>query len=289
MTKEEKNPLHALCHKRLNQMFDQSNQTYSSLANATGVHRHTVQTVFATGRGDMSLIIEIVNLLGHNPADLFDTNPGSLQQILTGVRRIDVMLRKIYSETYSISGGGEAMEPYIAPDYYCVYTGYQTEVRSEYQKYFQPVPPSIDRIWIDGNGDKTKIEQGEVIGLTYQAERKLNARSAAATKSVFSKKLCDVAMCPMGISVHYSIAERSQHDDKVVIRNMHDSLQLEQPTGVYVENRRIKPKIRRRIWRQIRDWATVDSPYPKGIAFTKLDESSAKQCNANTPLIKETT
>lgn len=289
MTKKEKNPLHALCHKRLNQMFDQSNQTYSSLAGATNVHRHTIQSIFATGRGDISLIIEIVGLMGHNPADLFDTNPGSLQQTLTGVRRIDVMLREIYSETYSTSGGGEALKPHIASDYYCIYAGYKTEVRKEYQKYFKPVPQVLDRTYISENGDRTKLKQGDEIGLTYQAERMLNAQSAAATKSVFSKKLCDVSMCPVGLSVHYSIAERSQHDDKVVIRNMHDSLLLEQPTGEYVKNKRIKPKIRRRIWRQIRDWATVDSPYPNNIAFTKLDESSATQCNANIPLIKETT
>ena len=236
MSNGKTNPFNALCHKRLNQMFDQSQQTYVSIANATGVHRHTIQSIFATGRGDLSLVVEIVGLLGYSPTDLFDSNPGSIQQRLTGVKRVDAMLREVYNETYSTSGGGEAMATHVAPDYFCIYTGYKTEVRDEYQKYFVTVPMSEIKIYIDDEGNQTKIDVDSEIGISYQAECMLNARSAAATKSIFSKKLCDAQMLDIGLGVHYSIAERSIHDDKVVIRNMYDHIVLQRPIKEYVKN-----------------------------------------------------
>ncbi len=250
-------------------MFDQSQKTYVALANALGVHRHTVQTIFATGKGDIGLIVEIVGLMGYSPTDLFDTSPGPMLQRLTGIKRVDAMLREVYNETYSTQGGGEAMAPHVASDYFCIYTGYISEVRDAYKKYFVPVPPCETKGYITLDGDRIELDMSSDVGLSYQAELMLNSRSAAATKSIFSKKLCDAQVLDIGLGVHYSIAERSSHDDKVVIRNMYDHVVLQRPIGEFVQNGRIKPKIRRRRWHQVRDWATIDSPHPDGIAFTE--------------------
>ena len=247
--------LERMCHNRLQQMLARSNKTHTELAEAVGCHRQTVQSIFANGTGDLKYIIKLVAEMGYNPADLFDPHSGLFEQALTGIVSVDNMLREVYNETSPT--GIERLEAHVARDYYCMFVG--TEDRRsaapEIANEFVEVPQAARYIYMTEDGNEITTAPLPRLGLTYKSERRLNEQAAAITKATKQTVLTDAFARSVELHVHYNIFEFGEGVTKTIGRNLVDIVVLNRPVMDFAEDGRLKPKIRRRQWRQVLDWS----------------------------------
>ena len=247
--------LERMCHNRLQQMLARSNKTHTELAEAVGCHRQTVQSIFANGTGDLKYIIKLVAEMGYNPADLFDPHSGLFEQALTGIVSVDNMLRDVYNETSPT--GIESLEAHVAPDYLCMFVGYEDRrsAAPEIANEFVEVPQAARYIYMTEDGNEIKTAPLPRLGLTYKSERRLNEQAAAITKATKQTVLTDAFARSVELHVHYNIFEFGEGVTKTIGRNLVDIVVLNRPVMDFAEDGRLKPKIRRRQWRQVLDWS----------------------------------
>ena len=250
--------LERMCHNRLQQMLARSNKTHTELEEAVGCHRQTVQSIFANGTGDLKYIIKLVTEMGYNPADLFDPHSGLFEQALTGIVSVDNMLREVYNETSPT--GIESLEAHVAPDYLCMFVGYEDRrsAAPDIANEFVEVPHATKQTYLTEEGDEVESCHERPLGLTYKSERRLNEQAAAVAKAVKQTVLTDAFARNVEVHVHYNIFEFGEGVTKTIGRNLVDIVVLNRPVIDFAADGRLKPKIRRRQWRQVLDWSQAN-------------------------------
>ena len=227
--------------QRLAAIIAASGYTQQGLADAIGVQRYRIHRLLSGDNLiiDASLTCAIVEACGQPPHILFD--PGvDVAYDLIGVASIDHMLRDVYNENSST--GLEGIERYAAQDYRVLNDKYDEKQDLSYEHLLVDVSPTPGR--------SQEIRRG----LTLQDEKSLNQLAADNDNTHTQVVLADAALVDDMVWVQY--ATKTYYGTTRLnseVWSFIDLLALEHPITKYRTNTRSKPKIRRRLWRALKE------------------------------------
>ena len=239
--------------KRLAAMIAAAGYTQQALADTIGVQRYRIHRLLSGDNIviDASLTCAIAQACGQPPHVLYDHNIDLTNDELTGVASIDRMLRDAYNDTSPT--GLDSLKKYAATDYRVLNARYHT------------APPDIGHLLVDvepaqhmglvgvSEGVNRKLPAMQR-GLQKRDEKAINALAAEQTKTNKQFVLADAELIDEMVWVQYTVDEyyeTTRHSSSR--RRLVDLLVLEHPIHKYRSNGRLKPRIRRRSWRLIKE------------------------------------
>ena len=230
-----------LIRQRLAAIIAASGYSQQDLADAIGVQRYRIHRLLSGTNLiiDASLTCAIAEACGQPPHVLYDPSI-DLPYDLTGVTSIDHMLRDAYNDNSSTGLAG--IKRHAAPDY-CVLS----------DKYDERQGLSYEHLLVDVGPTPGRSQQVRR-GLTLQDEIRLNQLAADHDNTHTQVVLADAALVDDMVWVQYTTktyygTTRLASD----IWNFVDLLVLDHPIEKYRSNARYKPKIRRRLWRALKE------------------------------------
>ena len=227
--------------KRLAAMIAAAGYTQQALADTIGVQRYRIHRLLSGDNIviDASLTCAIAQACGQPPHVLYDHNIDLTNDELTGVASIDRMLRDAYNDTSPT--GLDSLKKYAATDYRVLNARYHT------------APPDIGHLLVDVEPTPGRSQQVRR-GLTLLDEIRLNQLAADHDNTYTQVVIADAALVDDMVWVQYTTktyygTTRLASD----IWSFVDLLVLDHPIEKYRSNARYKPKIRRRLWRALKD------------------------------------
>ena len=225
--------------KRLADMAEQAGMGYKALAVATGQPYSRIKRLIGGEASiiDATLACSIAVACGRSPHELFDAtlrwSPGR-----TGIRSVDAMVVAVYN--HCSPTGLEAMADYVSNEYRVMCSGYDDGV-NELERRLVDVEPLL------ANGSTNNRK-----GMTFADEYAHNERAARDTQTEKCYQLMDLDWIDDIVWVQYTLEERTAATaDRLVTRQLVDLLALEHPLDRYRSNGRLKPKITKRLWKQL--------------------------------------
>ena len=207
-----------------------TNQPYSRIKRLVGGEAQTI---------DASLACAIAIACDRAPHELYD-NSITFAQGRTGVVSVDKMLVAVYNDTSHT--GICTLQSWATDDYRVLCTAYSASM--PLQHWLVDVEPPFNY------GDDVASYKG----LTLESEVKLNKIAAKKTGTTKSLTLVDVDVLHDALLwVQYNVSEfyADRHGPNAQ-RHLIDLVSLEHPISRYRANGRLKPRIRRRFWKELR-------------------------------------
>jgi transcriptional regulator with XRE-family HTH domain len=221
--------------QRLHTLFTMSSHTQQSLADAVGVDRKTISRLLNRGHHTefLALIYDVADALDVPPDLLFNSSIDIPGQNMTGIQSIDVMLDHCYNETSST--GVENLADYVSPEY-------------------RLTNKNTGR-WIPSNPLHKHKDHND--GISYESELEHNRRYSIANKTHRIVTLQRAYIEDEQIVVFYhgemiKTGNGTKRDLPLSLKRSLDHLTLERPIRAHATNNRLKPKIKRRAWTEIK-------------------------------------
>ena len=207
-----------------------TNQPYSRIKRLVGGEAQTI---------DASLACAIAIACDRAPHELYD-NSITFRQGRTGVVSVDKMLVAVYND--SSRTGICTLQSWVTDDYRVLCTAYNAS--TPLQDLLVDVEPLFNY------GDEPAICKG----LSLRNEVDLNEIAAKKTGTSKSLTLVDVDVLDDALLwVQYNVSEfYAEKKDSNAERHLIDLVSLEHPISRYRANGRLKPRIRRRFWKELR-------------------------------------
>ena len=222
--------------QRLHTLFNLSSHTQQSLAAAVGVDRKTISRLLNRGHHTefVKLIYDVAQALDVMPEVLFNGGIEIPGQNLTGIHTIDVMLKHCYNETSKT--GIDNFGKYVS-------TNYRLTNKNAEQ-------------WIPSNPLRKHGTQ-DYIGITYTSELDYNKKYADANGTNRTVTLQRAYIEDEKVVVFYNSQQKrlaTQHNEErtLDVRRALDHLTLEKSIETHANDNRLKPKIKRRAWTEIK-------------------------------------
>jgi len=221
--------------QRLHTLFSLSSHTQQSLAAEVGVDRKTISRLLHRGHHTefVKLIYDVAQALDVTPDVLFNGGIDIPGQNLTGIHTIDVMLSHCYNETSET--GIENFAKYVSKDY-------------------RLSNKNIGK-WIPSNPlHKHKTDD---FGVTYESELDHNQKFADTNGTNRTVTLQRAYIDDEKIVVFYNwqqkrLATQYNAERTLDVRRALDHLTLEKSIETHANDNRLKPKIKRRAWTEIK-------------------------------------
>lgn len=239
----------AYIRRRVAEMISSAGKTYAEIAADTNQPTHRIKRLLsgASKTVDAGLVCAIANACGHQPHVVYDPTI-DLGAIKTGVASVDKMLAACYGTDSAT--GLEGISDYAARDYHVTHAGYDDTVTFAHLLVdVEPVVTMHHRNERKGAGYNPNTYKG----LTLQNEWMLNVEASDRTGTNKRVKLIDADIVNELIFVNYQIEEYVLGSDSFIRRRMVDLIALEYSLERYDNNQRLKPKISRRRWVQIKN------------------------------------
>ena len=221
--------------QRLHTLFSLSSHTQQSLAAAVGVDRKTISRLLNRGHHTefVKLIYDVAQALDVTPDVLFNGSIDIPGQNLTGIHTIDVMLNHCYNETSET--GIENFAKYVSKDY--------------------RLTNKNAGKWIPSN--PLHQHKTDDFGITYESELDHNKKYADANGTKRTVTLQRAYIEDEKIMVFYfsnikQLATKNKVERAVDVRRALDHLTLEKSIETHANDNRLKPKIKRRAWTEIK-------------------------------------
>ena len=227
--------------QRLAAMIDSAGKTYEQLATATNQPYSRIKRLMGGEAQtiDASLACAIAIACDRAPHELYD-NSITFAQGRTGVVSVDKMLVAVYNDTSQT--GICTLQSWATDDYRVLCTAYNASM--PLQDMLVDVEPPFHY------GD----DAASYKGLTLKNEVKQNEIAAKQTGTTKSLTLVDVDVLHDALLwVQYNVSEfyADRHGPNAQ-RHLIDLVSLEHPISRYRANGRLKPRIRRRFWKELR-------------------------------------
>jgi transcriptional regulator with XRE-family HTH domain len=222
--------------QRLHTLFSLSSHTQQSLAAEVGVDRKTISRLLHRGHHTefVKLIYDVAQALEVSPDVLFNGGIDIPGQNLTGIHTIDIMLNHCYNETSET--GTNNFGKYVS-------TNYRLTNKNAGQ-------------WIQSNPLRKHGTQ-DYIGITYESELDHNQKFADTNGTNRTVTLQRAYIEDEKIVVFYHWQQKrlaTQHNEErtLDVRRALDHLTLEKSIETHANDNRLKPKIKRRAWTEIK-------------------------------------
>jgi hypothetical protein len=239
--------------KRLAAMIDSAGLSYDQIATATNQPYSSIKRLIGGEAQtiDASLACAIAIACDRAPHELFDRGV-TFRQGRTGVASIDKMLVNVYNDTSDT--GICTLQSWVTDDYRLLCSAYDEPTVSE---EIAPVLVDVDPIVAPDLDNLHQSPKKPRKGMTLKDEVKLNEQAARDTGTRKSLTLVDVDVIDDELLwVQYNIDELyAGGRDTHIRRQIVDLVTLEHTISRYRSNGRLKPRIRRRLWKELREGA----------------------------------
>jgi hypothetical protein len=220
------------------QLATKTNQPYSRIKRLIGGEAQTI---------DAALAAAITIACHRSPHELYDRGV-TFRQGRTGIASVDKMLVAIYNDTSDT--GIHTLQSWVTDDYRLLCSAYDEPIVSD----------EIANVLIDVEPIVAFVQNGAPKlrkGMTLKDEVKINEQAATDTGTRKSLTLVDVDVIDDELLwVQYNIDELyAGGRDTHIRRQIVDLVTLEHPISRYRSNGRLKPRIRRRLWKELREGA----------------------------------
>ena len=224
------------------QIATKTKQPYSRIKRLVGGEAQTI---------DAALAAAITIACDRAPHELFDRGV-TFRQGRTGIASIDKMLVAVYNDTSDT--GICTLQAWVTDDYRLLCSAYdEPMVAKEIADTLVDVEPLLS-LPLDDLHHSPKTPRK---GMTLKTELYHNEQASIDTGTRKSLTLVDVDVIDDELLwVQYNIDELyAGGRDTYIRRQIVDLVTLEHPIGRYRSNGRLKPRIRRRLWKELREGA----------------------------------
>ena len=239
--------------QRLAAMIDSAGLSYEQLATKTKQPYSRIKRLIGGEAQtiDAALAAAITIACDRSPHELYDKGV-TFRQGRTGIASVDKMLVSVYNDTSDT--GICTLQSWVTDDYRLLCSVYDEPIVSEaIADKLVDVEPMLFRPLDDLRQGPKKLRQG----LTLKDEVKINEQAAKETGTRKCLTLVDVDVIDDELLwVQYNIDELYEGGrDTYIRRQIVDLVTLEHPISRYRSNGRLKPRIRRRLWKELREGA----------------------------------
>jgi hypothetical protein len=239
--------------QRLAAMIDSAGKTYEQLATATNQPYSRIKRLMGGEAQtiDASLAAAITIACDRAPHELYD-NSVTFRQGRTGIASVDKMLVSVYNDTSDT--GICTLQAWVTDDYRLLCSAYdEPSMEPAIAETLVDVEPIVRTVFYDSPSCTMPPRKG----MTLQTELSHNERASKDTGTRKSLTLVDVDVIDDELLwVQYNIDELyAGGRDTHIRRQLVDLVTLEHTISRYRSNGRLKPRIRRRLWKELREGA----------------------------------
>ena len=239
--------------RRLAAMIDSAGLSYEQIATATNQPYSRIKRLIGGEAQtiDAALAAAITIACHRAPHELYDKGV-TFSQGRTGIASVDKMLVAVYNDTSDT--GICTLQSWVTDDYRLLCSAYDEPTVSD---EIAPVLVDVEPIVTPPLGDLHQGPKKPRKGMTLKDEVKINEQAAKDTGTRKCLTLVDVDVIDDELLwVQYNIDELyAGGRDTYIRRQIVDLVTLEHPISRYRSNGRLKPRIRRRLWKELREGA----------------------------------
>ena len=239
--------------QRLAAMIDSAGLSYEQLATKTKQPYSRIKRLIGGEAQtiDAALAAAITIACDRSPHELYDKGV-TFRQGRTGIASVDKMLVSVYNDTSDT--GICTLQSWATDDYRLLCSAYDEPIVSD---EIAPVLVDVEPIVTPTLGDLHQGPKKPRKGMTFKDEVRINEQAARDTGTRKCLTLVDVDVIDDELLwVQYNIDELyAGGRDTYIRRQIVDLVTLEHTISRYRSNGRLKPRIRRRLWKELREGA----------------------------------